>query len=69
MLGDQGVHATRASGAEKKTMDSFVLLKDKSYEEEQIWVRKVLLLFRYFVWQIKRAIKWHSYSLQSAYSL
>lgn len=46
-------------------MISCVLIRDESDKEEQIWVRKVLLLICCDVERRKRAVKSHLYSLCS----
>lgn len=48
---------------EKKKMSSVVLVRSRSDEEKEISVGKLLLLLRFIVRGIKRAMRWHSYSL------
>lgn len=46
MLHEQRVYATQKFGADKKMTNSFVLIRGESAEKREIWVGKVLLLFR-----------------------
>lgn len=45
MLHEPIAHATHELRAERRVINSFVLVKSASDEKEEIWVRSVLLLF------------------------
>lgn len=45
MLHEKRVYAGHESGTERKTINSFVLVRGGNDEEEEVWVRKVLSLF------------------------
>lgn len=45
MLREQKVYASQDFGAERKVMNSSLLLRGESDEDEEKWVVKVLLLF------------------------
>lgn len=45
LLHEQKVYATHESGAERKVMSSFALIRSESEEEKKMWTGNVLLLF------------------------
>lgn len=42
---ERRTHATLEIGAHKKMMNSFVLIRNESDEEKEVWVGRALLLF------------------------
>lgn len=69
VFSEQRVYASHEFGTEKKMMNSFAPIIGESDEKKEIWVRIVLMLCRYVVREIRKALKWHPYSKWSAYFL
>lgn len=46
VLHEQRMYATHEFGAKRKTMNSFMLIRDESDYEKETWVREVLFLLR-----------------------
>lgn len=65
---EQRVYATHEFGAQKKMMNILVLIADKSDEEKEIRMERVLCCLLGCSGNKTRK-KWHLYSLQSAYRL
>lgn len=61
-LHEQREYTNCEFGGERKTRNGYALIRGKRYEEEKIWVGKVLLLLS-CVGRIESAMKWHFYIL------
>lgn len=69
VLQEQRVCASHEFGAGRKIFSSFVLLRGRSDEEEEIWVAKVLLLTRCILEGMGGALSLHSCSRWSVCGL
>lgn len=69
VLHEQRVYGTHDSGAERKLVNSFLLIKSEGSREKESRVGKVLLLFLRDVEEENRAMIWPLYSSWNAYLL